>query len=232
MNSMDISLADVLLHILRAPDLREFGMLGFHRLNGRESNIKTAYRRTYVTSTVLLILEKLEGIEFHWRAHAMEDLEFNRDVDRAKQVLCKCYRFGFGKRQLRQGGCAYVVARGEKDTLEDSSHTLSSQTECAGGSSSTLPGSAEGSSSTMHGSGEGSSSTMPGSAELRYAGSPELVGPDLPESFSLNPLIEVLVGREGLPGTASKSLFVVLAPCLIVQLHAHFACIVQCRKKA
>lgn len=97
------------------PDKDKFGMLGFHRLNGRDTS-KKAYKRTHITSTVLLNLNKLKGIEYHWRAHVWEDLQFNRDVefnrDELKRaVLCKCYRFAFSSPQIRQGGCADIVAR-------------------------------------------------------------------------------------------------------------------------
>ena len=119
----DISLVDVLLHFRDMPDLKKFGILGFHRLNGRDTS-KRAYKRTHVVSTVLLNLSKLKGIEYHWRAHVWEDLQFNRDVelnrDEGKRaVLCKCYRFGFSSPQIHQGGCADIVARPRGQTTDD-----------------------------------------------------------------------------------------------------------------
>jgi hypothetical protein len=58
-------------------------MIGFHRLN-RYNNSKKAFKRTHIYSTVLLNLDKLRGVEYHWRAHAMEDIQFNRDANRAR----------------------------------------------------------------------------------------------------------------------------------------------------
>ena len=66
-------------------------------------------------STVLLNLEKLKGVEYHWRAHMMEDLQFNRDADKNEVVFCKCYRFAFSSPKMPEGGCAHLVARGEED---------------------------------------------------------------------------------------------------------------------
>ena len=110
-------MADVLLHFQNTPDLRKFGMLGFHRLNGYNPS-KAAFKRTHVTSTVLLNLEKLKGVEYRWRAHVWEDLQFNRDAEKQGAVLCKCYRFAFSSPQLREGGCAALVARGEALDLD------------------------------------------------------------------------------------------------------------------
>ena len=116
---------DVLLHFRDMPDLPKFGMIGFHRLNGRD-NSKRAYKRTHVVSTVLLNLNKLSGIDYHWRAHVWEDHQFNRDVEDVKlnrdaarrAVICKCYRFAFSSPQLRGGGCEYIVARAQKEEVD------------------------------------------------------------------------------------------------------------------
>ena len=109
-------MADVLLHFCDMPteDLRKFGMLGFHRLR-RSNTSKKAFKRTHIMSTVLLNLGKLKGVEYHWRAHMMEDLQFNRDADKNEVVFCKCYRFAFSSPKMPEGGCAHLVARGEED---------------------------------------------------------------------------------------------------------------------
>jgi hypothetical protein len=111
----DISLADVLLHFQTGlldvtKDVRNFGIIGFHRLNGRD-NSKRAYKRTHCTSTVILNLERLKGVDYLKRAWVWEDLEFNRDAEDKGRVICKCYRFAFSSPQLREGGCANMVAR-------------------------------------------------------------------------------------------------------------------------
>jgi hypothetical protein len=59
---------------------------------------------------VLLNLDKLQDVEFHWRAHAMEDIQFNRDANTHGAVLCKCYRFAFYSPQINKGGCSYMKA--------------------------------------------------------------------------------------------------------------------------
>jgi hypothetical protein len=91
------------------PDLSKFGMLGFHRLNSY-NNSKKAFKRTHIYSTVLLNLDKLQGVEYHWRAHVMEDIQFNWDADKSKAVLCKCYRFAFSSPQIKKWGCHDLVA--------------------------------------------------------------------------------------------------------------------------
>jgi hypothetical protein len=95
------------------PDLKEFGILGFHRLN-RYNNSKKAFKRTHIYSTVLLNLDKLWDVDYHWRAHAMEDIQFNRDANRVGAVLCKCYRFAFSSPQIKKGGCSYMKACNEE----------------------------------------------------------------------------------------------------------------------
>jgi len=124
----DISLADVLIHfqkMLLCSDseilakekkkeqegMPEFGMIGFYRFNGFEAT--RAYLRTHVFSTVILNLDKLVGVDYESKAHVWEDIQFNRDAaaPRHSVVSCKCYRFQFGKPQLREGGCAELVAR-------------------------------------------------------------------------------------------------------------------------
>ena len=94
-------------------NLIEFGMIGFHRLN-RYNNSKKAFKRTHIYSTVLLNLDKLQGVEYHWRAHAMEDIQFNRDANKHGAVLCKFYRFAFSSPQIKQGGCCYMKACNEE----------------------------------------------------------------------------------------------------------------------
>ena len=81
----DISLADVLLHFQtglldETKDVRNFGIIGFHRLNGYNSS-KRAYKRTHCTSTVILNLERLKGVDYLKRAWVWEDLQFNRDAE-------------------------------------------------------------------------------------------------------------------------------------------------------
>ena len=104
-----------------------------------EGKYTRAYKWTHVVSTVLLNLSKLEGVEYHWRAHVWEDLQFNRDAAK-RAVLCKCYRFAFSSPQMRGGGCEYIVARGPKKhvdlvNLEESSqeptHARASADEAA-----------------------------------------------------------------------------------------------------
>ena len=141
-------MVDVLLHFRDMPDLPKFGMIGFHRLNGR-NNSKRAYKRTHVVSTVLLNLSKLEGIDYHWRAHVWEDFQFNRDaelnrVPAKRAVLCKCYRFAFSSPQFRKGGCADMVARGPKtgadlDDQAESSQEPTHARASADGSASNAP---------------------------------------------------------------------------------------------
>jgi len=124
-NSEDISLADVLLHFQKMPDLEKFGILGFYRLNGFNQS-KRAYKRSHVTSTVILNLKKLKNVDYFKKAFVWEDLQFNRDAeDVARErgggqldgggsgeaaVICKCYRFAFSTPQLREGGCHDMVA--------------------------------------------------------------------------------------------------------------------------
>ena len=124
----DISLADVLIHfqkMLLSSDseilakekkkeqegMLEFGMIGFYRFNGFEAT--RAYLRTHVFSTVILNLDKLVGVDYESKAYVWEDIQFNRDAaaPRHSVVSCKCHRFQFGKPQLREGGCAELVAR-------------------------------------------------------------------------------------------------------------------------
>jgi len=120
---VDISLADVLLHFQKMPYLGKFGILGFYRLNGwNQSN--RAYKRSHVTSTVILNLEKLKNVEYLKKAFIWEDLQFNRDAENVSSgrgeeagggggeaaVICKCYRFAFSTPQLRGGGCHDMVA--------------------------------------------------------------------------------------------------------------------------
>jgi hypothetical protein len=38
-------------------------------------------------------------------------LQFNRDAEERGLVICKCYRFAFYTPQLKDGGCAEMVAR-------------------------------------------------------------------------------------------------------------------------
>jgi hypothetical protein len=120
---------DVLLHFRDMPDKDKFGMIGFHRLNGFD-NSKRAYKRTHVASTVLLNLNKLSRVDYHWRAHVWEDHQFNREAElvdaeleqdeEKRAVLCKCYRFAFSSPQVREGGCAYMVARGSGKDVDPS----------------------------------------------------------------------------------------------------------------
>jgi len=105
------------------PYLGKFGILGFYRLNGwNQSN--RAYKRSHVTSTVILNLEKLKNVEYLKKAFIWEDLQFNRDAENVASgrgeeagggggkavVICKCYRFAFSTPQLRGGGCRDMVA--------------------------------------------------------------------------------------------------------------------------
>jgi hypothetical protein len=114
----DISLADTLLYFQKGlldGKLNKFGIIGFHRLNGWEAS-KRAYNRTHCTSTVLLNLEKLKEVNYLKEARVWEDLQFNRDAEKHEAVICKCYRFAFSSPQLREGGCADMVARSEVPT--------------------------------------------------------------------------------------------------------------------
>jgi hypothetical protein len=121
----DISLADTLLYFQNGLldehcDLNKFGIIGFHRLNGYESS-KRAYDRTHCTSTVLLNLgnlnDKAKEVNYLEKAWVWEDLQFNRDAEEHGAVICKCYRFAFSTPQLREGGCAGMVARSEGQCL-------------------------------------------------------------------------------------------------------------------
>jgi len=126
----DISLADVLIHfqkMLLSSDseiaekeiekkeregMLNFGMIGFYRFNGF-AEAKRAYLRTHVFSTVILNLDKLLKVDYERDAYVWEDIQFNRDAAAPPHavVSCKCYRFQFGKPQLREGGCTELVAR-------------------------------------------------------------------------------------------------------------------------
>ena len=111
----DISLADVLLHFVRglrddSLKVKEFAMIGFYRLNGWETS-QRAFKRTHCTSTVILNLNKLKDVHYLKRACVWEDLQFNRDAEERGLVICKCYRFAFYTPQLKDGGCAEMVAR-------------------------------------------------------------------------------------------------------------------------
>jgi len=128
-NLQDISLADVLIHFQKIllpsnseiaemeiekkerEGMLEFGMIGFYRFNGFEAT--RAYLRTHVFSTVILNLDKLVEVDYERDAYVWEDIQFNRDAAASPHavVSCKCYRFQFGKPQLREGGCAELVAR-------------------------------------------------------------------------------------------------------------------------
>jgi len=125
----DISLADVLIHFQKMllpsdseiaeketeekerEGMLEFGMIGFYRFNGFEA--KRAYLRTHLFSTVILNLDKLVEVDYERDAYVWEDIQFNRDAAPPPHavVSCKCYRFQFGKPQLREGGCVELVAR-------------------------------------------------------------------------------------------------------------------------
>jgi hypothetical protein len=111
----DISLADMLFHFQTGlldvtKDVNNFGIIGYHRLNGYDSS-KRVYKRTHCTSTVILNLERLKGVDYLKRAWVWEDLQFNRDAENRGIVICKCYRFAFSSPQLREGGCANMVSR-------------------------------------------------------------------------------------------------------------------------
>jgi hypothetical protein len=109
----DISLVDTLLYFQKgllneSCDLNKFGIIGFHRLNGYESN-KRVYDRTHCTSTVLLNLGKLnykvKEVNYLKKTWVWEDLQFNRDTEEGGSVICKCYRFAFSSPQMTKGGC-------------------------------------------------------------------------------------------------------------------------------
>ena len=111
----DISLADVLLHFQAGlldnkNEMTNFGIIGFHRLNGFDSS-KRAYRRNHSTSTVILNLDRLKDVDYLKCAWVWEDLQFNRDAEANDIVSCKCYRFAFSTPTLREGGCHNMVAR-------------------------------------------------------------------------------------------------------------------------
>lgn len=128
----DISLADVLLHFisgLRDDKLKvkDFAIIGFHRLNGWESS-QRAFKRTHCTSTVILNLEKLKDVHYLKRAWVWEDLQFNRDVEEKGLVICKCYQFAFYTPQLKEGGCADMVARAaNNEMLDDENRNLTNE---------------------------------------------------------------------------------------------------------
>jgi len=90
----------------------EFGMIGFYRFNGF-TEVTRAHLRTHVFSTVILNLDKLVKINYERDAYVWEDIQFNRNAAAPLHavVSCKCYYFQFGKPQLREGGCAELVAR-------------------------------------------------------------------------------------------------------------------------
>lgn len=130
----DISLADTLLHLIRglkddSLKVREFAIIGFHRLNGWESS-QRAFKRTHCTSTVILNLDKLKDVHYLQRAWVWEDLQFNRDAEKKGLVMCKCYRFAFYTPQLKEGGCAEMVARPDDDSGPS---TVPQPTESDGG---------------------------------------------------------------------------------------------------
>jgi hypothetical protein len=110
----DISLADVLIHYQSEPfalaDLRQFGMIGFHRMDGRNRS-KAAYARRHVYSAIIMNLDKMRGVDYKENCFLWEDLDFNKRASEAGAVLCKCYRFGMGKKPGMPGGCGDMVPR-------------------------------------------------------------------------------------------------------------------------
>jgi len=86
-------------------------LIRFYRFNGFEAT--RAYLRTHVLSTVISNLDKLVKVDYEREAYVWEDIQFNRDAAAPPHavVSCKCYRFQFGKPQLKEGGCAELVAR-------------------------------------------------------------------------------------------------------------------------
>jgi len=90
----------------------EFGMIGFYRFYGF-TEVTRAHLRTHVFSTAILNLDKLVKIDYERDAYVWEDIQFKRDAAAPLHAVvnCKCYRFQFGKPQLREGGCAELVAR-------------------------------------------------------------------------------------------------------------------------
>jgi hypothetical protein len=132
----DISLADVLTYFQLQPDImKQFGMFGFYRFNGWLH--ERAYDRTHCTKAILLNLDKLKDIDYEKGAHTWEDLKFSWDMqgvnceegrgktdigcDASAAISCKLYRFQASSPQLRQGGCAYMVARADAPVDDDGS---------------------------------------------------------------------------------------------------------------
>ena len=110
----DISLADVLMHFQSEPfvsgDLHQFGMIGFHRIDGFNRS-KAAYARRHVYSAIIMNLEKLRQVDYNEKCFLWEDLDFNKRASEACVVICKCYRFGMGKKPGMPGGCSDMVPR-------------------------------------------------------------------------------------------------------------------------
>ena len=118
----DLSLADVLVHFQSEPfvsgDLHQFGMIGFHRIDGLNRS-KAAYSRRHVYSAIIMNLNKLQDVDYNEKCFLWEDLDFNlRASEEAGAVLCKCYRFGMGKKTGMPGGCSDMVSRPEAAAAE------------------------------------------------------------------------------------------------------------------
>jgi hypothetical protein len=109
----DISLADVLMHFQSeqfASDLHQFGLIGFHRIDGYNQS-KAAYSRQHVYSAIIMNLDKLRDVDYSKECFLWEDLDFNKRASEAGAVLCKCYRFGMAKKPGMPGGCSDMVSR-------------------------------------------------------------------------------------------------------------------------
>jgi len=116
------SLGDVLAHFLDADKkikMDQFGAIGFYRFNGT-TNFNAAYSRKNIYSAVLWNVRVLQDkkLNFDYKVHVWEDIDFNKRASDEGVVLCKCNRFQQLKLQVRTGGCSDGVARKEAAETE------------------------------------------------------------------------------------------------------------------
>jgi hypothetical protein len=100
-------------------DRAKFAGVGFHRK--RPGLIKRAFKRAHIYSAMFLNVGLLneKRINYDKQISIWEDIEFNRFASSKHLVFCKSYRFQQVKFQIRNGGCADVVARSGNDDGDD-----------------------------------------------------------------------------------------------------------------
>ena len=66
-------------------DLKDFAVLGFHRMGKYTAQLKVPFVRQHVYKCVLLNLNRLEGLDYDAAVWAAEDVDF------AKRLVCACF---------------------------------------------------------------------------------------------------------------------------------------------